>query len=202
MSDWINEDDRVRVTGLAVGDYDNNAYVVCCRRTNRAVIIDAAAETDRILSACAGFDVEAILTTHGHWDHLQVLDEVIAALDVPWYLHPADIEIAGRAPDEVIVDRQEFAVGELLIHARHTPGHTPGSVSFVMEPLLFSGDTLFPGGPGATRWEYSSFGQVMDSLEQRLFTLPDPTVVLPGHGASTTIGKERPSVGAWRARGW
>lgn len=202
MTDWVWEDDHARVTKLAVGDYDNNAYVVGCLHTHRAVIIDAAAETDRILKACDGFEVQMILTTHGHWDHLQVLDEVISALAVPWFLHPDDIAIAERAPDELIADRQEFAVGDVMIHALHTPGHTPGSVSFVMEPLLFSGDTLFPGGPGATRWEYSSFGQVMDSLCQRLFVLPDPTLVLPGHGASTTIGEERPSVPGWRARGW
>ena len=202
MSTWTHIDDDVRVVKLSVGDYDNNAYVVGCLHTRRAVIIDAAAEADRIIAACDGFDVQSILTTHGHWDHLQVLDQVRQELGVPWMLHPADIEIAGRRPDELIDDGEEFAVGDVMIHALHTPGHTPGSVSFVAEPLLFSGDTLFPGGPGATRWEYSSFGQIMDSLEQRLFTLPDPTVVLPGHGATTTIGEERPELATWRARGW
>lgn len=198
----VHESDSTRVTKLAVGDYDNNAYVVACLTTNQAVIVDAAAETDRILEACGDHEVLAIYTTHGHWDHLQVLDEVKSRLGVPWYLHQDDIEIAGRRPDELLADDDELVVGDLALHVRHTPGHTPGSVSFVMEPVLFSGDTLFPGGPGATRWEYSSFGQIMDSLEQRLFDLPDPTLVLPGHGAITTIGEERPGVPAWRRRGW
>ena len=93
-------------------------------------------------------------------------------------------------------------MGTINVHVIHTPGHTPGSVSFVVEPMLFSGDTLFPGGPGATRWPYSSFGQIMDSIEKRLMEYPDPTVVYPGHGAETTIGEERPHLEEWRTRGW
>lgn len=199
---WIHEDDVVRVAALAVGPYDNNVYVVACARTRTAVVIDAAAEPERILGACAGLEVRSILTTHGHFDHLGAVDAVRSALEVPWRMHPADIEVAGRTPDDPIAAGEEIPVGDLVLHAVHTPGHTPGSVSFVIEPFLFSGDTLFPGGPGATRWEYSSFGEIMDSLEQRLFTLPDPTLVYPGHGAGTTLGIERPHLGEWRARGW
>jgi glyoxylase-like metal-dependent hydrolase (beta-lactamase superfamily II) len=135
-------------------------------------------------------------------DHIQALDQVKEELGVPWYLHRADTGIAGRSPDEPLEHDDELVVGEIALHAVHTPGHTPGSVSFVLEPVLFSGDTLFPGGPGATRWEYSSFGQIMDSIETRLMALPDPTLVLPGHGASTTIGVERPELETWRDRGW
>jgi glyoxylase-like metal-dependent hydrolase (beta-lactamase superfamily II) len=199
---WIHEDDVMRVAAVAVGPYDNNVYVVACARTRTAVVIDAAAESERILGACAGLEVRAILTTHGHFDHLGAVDAVRRALEIPWRMHPADIEVAGRTPDDPLVAGEEIPVGDLVLHAVHTPGHTPGSVSFVIEPFLFSGDTLFPGGPGATRWEYSSFGEIMDSLEQRLFTLPDPTLVYPGHGAGTTLGIERPHLGEWRARGW
>lgn len=195
-------DDRVRIAKMNVGDYDNCAYVVACAASNQAVVIDAAAEAKRILAACEGLDVTSILTTHGHWDHIQVLDEVKDALGVPWLMHLADIDIAGREPDDPIVHRQEFTVGDITLHALHTPGHTPGSVSFVLEPVVFSGDTLFPGGPGATRWDYSSFGQIMDSVENHLFTLPEPTIVYPGHGAETTIGAEKPHASEWRARGW
>lgn len=200
----------ISITKLAVGPYDNDSYVVACEETSRAVVIDAAAEGDRILAACQGLKVESVLTTHGHFDHIDALDPVKDALGVPWRLHLSDVEIAERKPDEALNGGDEIVIGSIALHVIHTPGHTPGSVSFVFEPddasdvhVLFSGDTLFPGGPGATRWDYSSFGQIMDSLEKELFPrLPDETIVHPGHGASTSIGAERPHLGEWRARGW
>lgn len=200
----------LEITKLAVGPYDNDSYVVSCNDTSTAVVIDAAAEAERILEACRGLDVKSVLTTHGHHDHIGALDPVKDALGVPWYLHPADIDIAGRSPDESLSDGQMIQFGSVALHVIHTPGHTPGSVSFVFEPedqseihVLFSGDTLFPGGPGATRWDYSSFPQIMDSIEGKLFArLPDEALVHPGHGPSTTIGAERPHLGEWRRRGW
>lgn len=196
------EDDRVRVDKLNVGQYDNCVYVVQCLATGAGVIIDAAADAEAILAAADGVDVSRVVETHGHHDHIGALDPVIETLGIPWAMHPADVEIAGRRPDEALFDRQELEVGDLLLHVRWTPGHTPGSVTFVLEPVAFTGDTLFPGGPGATRWEYSSFGQIMDSIEQRIMPLPDETLVFPGHGAETTIGAERPDLDRWRARGW
>jgi glyoxylase-like metal-dependent hydrolase (beta-lactamase superfamily II) len=200
----------IEINKLAVGPYDNDSYVVSCSDTGAALVIDAAAEAERILDACQGLEVSSVLTTHGHMDHIGALDPVKDALGVPWLLHPADVEIAGRSPDEPLVDEAEIEFGQIALHVVHTPGHTPGSVSFVFEPadesqvhVLFSGDTLFPGGPGATRWEYSDFGLIMDCLEQRLFPrLPDDAVVHPGHGDDTTIGAERPHLAEWRARGW
>lgn len=190
----------VRITKLAVGPFDNNAYVVSS--AGRAVIIDAAAEPERILAACDGFAVESVLTTHGHGDHIGALGDVTAALGVPWYLHSADIEIAGRSPDLLLADGDGIVVGDVTIRVLHTPGHTPGSVCFRLEPAVFSGDTLFPGGPGATRWDYSSFDNVLTSIETRLLALPDDTIVHPGHGPDTTIGAERPHLPGWRSRGW
>lgn len=199
---YAYSDDRVKVIALSVGPYDNNVYLVACARTDRAVIVDAAADGDRILAAAAGLTVEAILTTHGHQDHIQAIDRVQEELGIPWLLHPDDFGIAGRRPDRPLADGDEIVVGEIALHTIHTPGHTPGSVSFVIEPVLLSGDTLFPGGPGATRWEYSSFGSIMDSISERLLVLPEPTLVYPGHGRSTTIGEERPHLDEWRNRGW
>lgn len=200
----------ISIIKLAVGPYDNDSYVVACADTGSAVVVDAAAEADRILEACEGLEVVSVPTTHGHLDHIGALDEVKDELGVPWLMHTADIEIAERRPDEPLDTRDEVVFGQVALHVIHTPGHTPGSVSFVFEPadesdvhVLFSGDTLFPGGPGATRWDYSSFGQIMDSLEKELFPrLPDDTIVHPGHGASTTIGDERPQLPEWRKRGW
>jgi glyoxylase-like metal-dependent hydrolase (beta-lactamase superfamily II) len=166
------------------------------------VIIDAADEAQRILEACAGLEVQAILTTHGHSDHIAAVDAVKDALGMPFLLHQADIDVAGRSADGWLEDKQEISVGTFNLHVLHTPGHTPGSVCFVVESSIFSGDTLFPGGPGATRWAYSSFGQIMDSITNRLMTFPDPTVIYPGHGAATTIGDERPHLEDWRQRGW
>ena len=187
---------------LAVGAYDNRVYILSCPETRKAVVIDAADEADRIITACDGLEVQAILTTHGHSDHIQAVDKVKAAFGVPFLLHPADREIAGRSFDEPLQDGQEYQVGTINVHVIHTPGHTPGSVSFVVEPVIFSGDTLFPGGPGATRWPYSSFGQIMNSIEQKLMVHPDPTVVYPGHGVETSLGNERPHLEEWRKRGW
>ena len=196
------EDERLRVQKLNVGPFDNCVYIVECRAAGAGVIIDAAAEADAILAAAEGIDISRVVETHGHHDHIGALDPVTEALGIPWAMHPADIEIAGRRPDEELSEGQEIEVGELNLHVVSTPGHTPGSVTFVLEPVAFTGDTLFPGGPGATRWEYSSFGQIMDSIERRIMPFPDATLVFPGHGAETTIGSERPYVSRWRSRGW
>ena len=204
MSFEVLRDDPVMTVRRvpSAGPFDNNVYVVGSPGTGKAVIVDAAADPERIIAACQGLTPQMVLTTHGHSDHLGALDAVQQTFDIPFLLHPADVPIAGRSPDEPLADGQEIVVGDIALHVVATPGHTPGSVCFVVEPFLFSGDTLFPGGPGATRWEYSSFGQIMDSLEQRLFRLPDPTLVYPGHGEPTTIGEERPHLAEWRERGW
>jgi glyoxylase-like metal-dependent hydrolase (beta-lactamase superfamily II) len=197
----LDEPDRY-VVRLALGPYDNRVYLVGDPETRDMVIIDAAADAPAILQAAAGWTVSAILTTHGHLDHVGAVDEVREVLDIPFRMHPADTEIAVMTPDVPLADGEQIAVGRLQLRTEHTPGHTPGSCCFVMPPQLFSGDTLFPGGPGATRWDYSSFPQIMDSLDRRLFVLSDETMVFPGHGEGTTIGVERPHIEEWRQRGW
>ncbi len=209
MNRWEHRIEGAHLIKLLVGPFENNVYVVGCANTGKAVIVDAAAEPDVILDAVGDYDVQAILTTHGHMDHLQAVDRVSDKLGVPFLLNPEDIFLLGEAgiektaPDGLISDRQEIEVGDLLLHAIHTPGHTPGSTSFVLEPWLITGDTLFPGGPGATQWDYSSFGQIMDSVEGLLARYPDPTLIFPGHGANdTTVATEKPHTEEWRARGW
>ena len=201
------ENDRVTVQRLITEPYENNVWIVACRSTAAAVIIDAAGEADRIIYAAKPYNPVAIVTTHGHFDHIGAARQVADSLSIPFRLHPEDVVLAELEPDLPLVDNEEITVGELSLTALHTPGHTPGSTCFVLPvenggDLLFSGDTLFPGGPGATRWDYSSFDTIMNSLEERLFTMGDDTKILPGHGEDSSIGQERPSLPDWRARGW
>ena len=139
--------------------------------------------------------------THGHPDHLGAAPALQRAWGAPVYLHPADRDRAGLAGARPLVDGQEVRFGEAALRVIHTPGHTPGSVCFLGGGCLFSGDTLFPGGPGATEGR-EAFAEVMVSLRERLFVLADDTAVLPGHGPATTIGAERPCLDEWQLRGW
>jgi glyoxylase-like metal-dependent hydrolase (beta-lactamase superfamily II) len=116
-------------------------------------------------------------------------------------LHAADADIAGKHPFTPL-NEGPLGIGSVTAEVLHTPGHTPGSVCVLLPGVVITGDTLFPGGPGATRFEYSSFAMIIESIRTKLFTLPDDTVVLPGHGDSTTVGAERPQLAAWVERGW
>jgi len=198
---WHYRDDTMAVRKVGVGSWENNAYVLACRATGAAVVIDAAAEADRVVAAVGDLTPLAVLTTHGHFDHVGAAREVADRLDVPFRLNEADAETFGLTPDAPL-SSGPIAVGELTVGAIETPGHSPGSVCFTIGGLLFSGDTLFPGGPGATAGPGADFTQIMASLEDHIFTLADDTLVLPGHGLDTTIGAERPGLPEWRDRGW
>ena len=200
---WSFDNGTVLMRSALLGPYDNNVYVVACAQTGEGVIIDAAAEPDRVLELADGVDVNAILTTHGHHDHIQAVGPVSEALGIPFRLHPVDEEIAGMTTPEPLADGEVVTIGETSLLTIHTPGHTPGSVTFMSPGVLFTGDTLFPGGPGATRFEYASFEQIIESITTKLFTFDDDTVVYPGHGPTmTTIGTEKPDLPEWIARGW
>lgn len=189
---------------VVVGPYENNVFVVRCRATGDAALIDAANEHERLLELCHGLGVRKVLETHGHWDHIQAVPAI----------REAGIEVAVTSADapklhdvgyDVFIDDDEtIEVGRLRLHAIHNPGHTPGSVSFHVEgtPLLFTGDTLFPGGPGNTSFDDADFDTIIRSIDSRLFTFPPDTIVLPGHGVDTTIGAERPHLAEWVTRGW
>lgn len=197
------EDSLVAVHQVVVGPIANNVYVVRCKQTGDAILIDAANEHELLLGLCRELGVRKVLETHGHWDHIQAVPAVRdAGYDVG-----VTAEDSGmlESYDFVLKDEDVTEIGALRLTGIHTPGHTPGSICFHLESsgLLFSGDTLFPGGPGATSFPGGDFATIISSIDRRLFSpLPAETVVLPGHGEATTIGKERPHLEEWVARGW
>lgn len=197
-------DSRLEVHRLVVGSYDNNVFVIRCRETGEAVLIDAANEHEKLLELCTALNVRRVLETHGHWDHIQAVPAMReAGLSVA--VTAADAPMLKDVGYDVFIDDAEvIEVGRLRLQAIHNPGHTLGSISFLIEgsPLLFSGDTLFPGGPGGTKFEGGDFNAIIDSIDNKLFTLPPSTIVLPGHGLDTTIGNERPHLQEWVERGW
>lgn len=186
---------------IVVGPLETNVYLIRDTGSDAAALVDAADEPGRILEFARGASVVEVLTTHGHHDHHGAVPQVPDALGVPFLLHPDDATIAGKQPDAPLVEGTR-RIGDLAIDVVHTPGHTPGSVCLLLDGVAITGDTLFPGGPGATRFPYSSFDEIIESITTTVFTLPDHTVVLPGHGAPTTVGTERPHLRAWIERGW
>ena len=196
------EDTGVRVDKLIVGPFENNVFVIRCKSTGEAVIIDAANEHELLLDVARATGVRRVLTTHGHWDHIQAVTAMRdAGIDVG--IAGADAEML-PGYDFVIGDDEVIAVGDLGFRTIHNPGHTPGSTSFLLEghPLLFTGDTLFPGGPGNTATPEGNFPQIIEAIDRRLFTLPADLLVLPGHGLDTTVGTERPHLQEWVDRGF
>ena len=197
------EDSQAEIHRLVVGPMDNNVYVLRCKETGEAVLLDAANEHEKLLELCRRLNVGKVLETHGHWDHIQAVPAVRdAGYDVG--VTRADSDML-PSYDFVLEDESVIQVGRLRLETIATPGHTRGSMCFRLEgsPVLFSGDTLFPGGPGATKFEGGDFATIIRSIEDRLFaSLPDDTLVLPGHGDDTKIGNERPHLQEWIDRGW
>jgi glyoxylase-like metal-dependent hydrolase (beta-lactamase superfamily II) len=197
------EDTQAEIHRLVVGPVDNNVYVLRCKETGEAVLLDAANEHEKLLELCQRLNVRQVLETHGHWDHIQAVPAVRDA----GYNVGVTAADAAMLPsyDFVLEDEGVIEVGRLRLHSIATPGHTPGSMCFRVEgsPVLFSGDTLFPGGPGATKFPGGDFPTIIQSIEDRLFAALAPeTVVLPGHGDDTSIEAERPHLQEWVDRGW
>ncbi|MCW4464724.1 MBL fold metallo-hydrolase [Glutamicibacter sp. MNS18] len=187
-------------------DVENNVWLI--GDDQEVLVIDPAHEPDKVLAAIGERTVKAVLLTHGHDDHIRAAGEFADEVDAPLYLNPADSMLweavyPDRKPDVEIKDGDEYAIAGITLKALHTPGHSPGSTCFHVAELdvLFSGDTLFNGGPGATGRSYSSFETIIESIRERLLTLPEKTIVYTGHGPSTSIGAEAPNLDEWIARG-
>ncbi|MGW5801378.1 MBL fold metallo-hydrolase [Streptomyces bacillaris] len=187
-------------------DVDNNVWIV--GDDTEAIVIDAAHDATAIEAALAGRTLRAIVCTHAHNDHIDAAPALAEATGAPILLHPADRELwqqthPDRAPDAELADGQELEVAGTTLTVLHTPGHAPGAVCLYAPELatVFTGDTLFQGGPGATGRSFSSFPTIIDSIRDRLLTLPGDTTVRTGHGDPTTIGAEAPQLDDWIKRG-
>jgi len=191
------QDRDIVVYKTSCGPFDNNCYLLVCRKTGQSAIVDAPENPEPIIEQARNTVVKAILITHNHDDHLAGFETVFGAHEVPVHIGTMDgVSLDGKGITEWIPEGNIKNVGELIIRTIHTPGHTPGSTCYAIttesgnHTLLLSGDTLFPGGPGRTG-SPELFRQEMKSITGRLFTLPGSTAVLPGHGANTTIAEAK-----------
>lgn len=186
----MSTQENVVVKKLSMGPFDNNCYILLCPTTRESIIVDTPSEPERILKEAEGTTIRLILITHNHGDHWGALEELKDKTGAPVAAHPADASLLPLPPDMLLGDGQEIAFGQVRARVIHTPGHTPGSVCLLASKYLITGDTLFPGGPGHTRTP-AALAEVIGSITSKLFPLPDDTLVLPGHGADTVLGKEK-----------
>ncbi|GAA2151209.1 MBL fold metallo-hydrolase [Nocardioides koreensis] len=209
----VRELGALTITKLAVDQQmSNNCYLLRCHATGEQVLVDAAAEPDRLLPLLGDAGISTVVTTHQHWDHHRALADVVAATGAA---------VVAGAPDAAAITEQTgvpvtrevrqgdtIAVGDCTLEVIALAGHTPGSVALLYDdpgghPHLFTGDSLFPGGVGNTFGDEAAFVQLIDDVETKVFQrLPDDTWFYPGHGNDSTIGAERPHLAEWRARGW
>jgi glyoxylase-like metal-dependent hydrolase (beta-lactamase superfamily II) len=203
----VHELPHLIISKLAVGPYDNNAYLLRCRNSGAQLLIDAAAEPVRLLDLVAEGGLGMVITTHRHRDHWQALADVVAATGARTAAHIDDAPEIPVPTDVLVRDGDVIAVGDCRLEAIHLVGHTPGSIALLYDdpegmPHLFTGDCLFPGGVGKTGTP-QEFDSLFTGVVSRLFErLPDETWVYPGHGNDTMIGAERPALAEWRDRGW
>ena len=204
---WLDRTDGpLRVRKFSVEEFDNNVYVLSCLRTGRALLVDVAARPERLAEATEDVEVVAAVQTHGHWDHVRAWDGIRDDQGIEVWGHPGDAALFPRPVDCELTGGEVLEVGDLRVEVLHPPGHTEGSLLYLVEggarPHLVSGDTLFPGGHGRTTTP-EDHERIMDGLEEKVFgRLPDETWVYPGHGDDTTLGAERPHLAEWRERGW
>ncbi len=201
------------ITKLAVDPkMSNNCYLLSCRHTGAQLLVDAAAEPARLLELVGERGLTTVVTTHQHWDHHRALAEVVAATGAASVAGAHDADAVAEQTGVEVTHRVQtgdtVAVGDCVLHVIEVAGHTPGSICLRYDDPdghvhLFTGDSLFPGGVGATFGDKDAFDQLIDEVEHKLFgSLPDDTWFYPGLGGDSTLGAERPHVAEWRARGW
>ncbi|MEO3885039.1 MBL fold metallo-hydrolase [Nonomuraea sp. B5E05] len=204
----VRELPALTISKLAVGPYDNNAYLLRCTETGEGLLIDAAADSDRLLALIADQPIRAVVTTHQHPDHWQALEQVIRVTGAQAIAHPLDAPELPVPVDRTVEHGDTITAGAVSLEVIHLRGHTPGSIALLYDGgeaghHLFTGDSLFPGGVGNTWKDPERFTQLYNDVVERVFDrLPDETWVYPGHGKDTTLRTERPALPEWKARGW
>ncbi len=186
-----------KVAGM--GPYDNNGYVIADPSTKEAYLVDAPADIQRLLNEADGFQVKGVVVTHTHPDHVAGYADLKRLTDLPVAAHESDARRLPGKPDALLAHDDELNVGPTRIRVLHTPGHTPGALCLHVDGALVSGDTLFPGGPGRTNTA-DDLRQIVASIEERLLVLPDGALVLPGHGADTTIGASKAEYAVFKSK--
>ncbi len=189
MTDIVNNND-IRIESMQLGPWGTNTYTVVCRHTRDSLVVDAPASVENIVASLKDTNPAYILLTHGHSDHTGALAELRSRLKVPLAAHAAESHSLRTPPEILLNDGDIMTLGNLEIKVMHTPGHTPGGLCFKIGNYLFAGDTIFPGGPGRTA-SPDNFRQIVDSITGKIFTLPDDTVICPGHGNITTVKKAK-----------
>jgi hydroxyacylglutathione hydrolase len=189
----------IQIVKLTLGPYETNAYIVVCRKTGESLVVDAPAGASEIIAGLSGTQPKYILLTHDHYDHTGVMVSLRSRLKVPLATHVASSYQLKTPPEILLKDGDTIALGKLMINVLHTPGHTPGSLCFKVNKYLFVGDTIFPGGPGRTE-SPDDFQEILVSLKDKIFPLPDKTVILPGHGDGTTVKKARAEYAVFASR--
>jgi glyoxylase-like metal-dependent hydrolase (beta-lactamase superfamily II) len=204
----VRELPGLTISKLAVSEMANNAYLLRCPATGEALLVDAAAEPEALRALIGDADLRTVVTTHGHWDHHRALPEVVAATGATTVAGTADAADLPVPVQRTVEHGDTVTVGEQTLEVVHLRGHTPGSIALIWRGPddagvhVFTGDSLFPGGPGRTT-NPTDFTSLMDDLEERIFgRLDDDTWFYPGHGKDSTLGAERPNIPEWRARGW
>lgn len=188
-----------RIERIETAPYGTNAYIVTCLATGESVLIDAPGEAHKIMEGLEGTNPICILITHRHMDHIGALQRLKDDLNIPVAAHPADAEHLPVDAEMLLEEGNMISFGNVTVDVLHTPGHTPGSLCFLVENILLAGDTIFPGGPGKTGTP-ADFKLIIESLKRSIFVLPDDVKIYPGHGDPTTVGKAKEEFAIFAAR--
>lgn len=195
----VEENEKIRLKRFEISPFGTNAYIIVCRSTEDSVLIDAPGEDDLLIKSLEGTNPRYILMTHSHFDHTGALENLKSRLQVPVAAHTADSNRLPVTPDILLNDGDTLIFGNRRLKVLHTPGHTPGSICFLLDKIFISGDTLFPHGPGKTD-SPAAFRQIIESLESKIFVLPNNTLIYPGHGDSSSLQKEKEEYAIFSSR--